>query len=496
MSTTASAKAQAILKLRNLGYQMIDESVYETTNTRALIKCNQHNETWESTIGEAYRKAKYCSKCRYEDGDWEAIAENKGYTVLNVFEDNATFQCDKMHEPWTTKKHNIKFTDCKICTGKRITFGEIKSKIESRGFEILNPTEIANTKSRGIFKCPNNHEWETEVYNVYGDKSGCPHCSTTSGERRCGFILETIFQKPFIRTREIVDGNLELDLYNDELKIACEYNGIQHYIEDPNFFHRHGGFEEQQDRDARKIDFCLDNGIKLIVVPYTIKSFRENVDYIIANLEEYEVREIDWSAKEIEFNSSTENRISFDRMNSDIQEIAAAKNGTYVRSISEGRLYYVFRCSEGHEFKLQPSDAKRGRWCWDCSGRKPLSTESISDKLASVNIELLDTYEKTGKPLQIRCTVCDSEYESAWDNLKQREIKNGMCRECMAAHKKLDKMKDKLSQLGLSFNDKLYVDAKTNYKWVCKEGHDNIGNWNSIKARKNGCKECKLCKKC
>lgn len=474
-------------KLAELGYELVDESVYETTNTRALIRCIKHEVTWESTIGEAYRKAKYCNMCRSEDGTWQEIAAKKGYTILDESVENVTFQCPNGHE-WTTKSDNIRFTQCKICSGQKIPIEEIIEKIISRGFELLNIDEVTSTRCVGSYRCPKGHEWSCYVHNVYSEKSGCPHCSTTSGERKCGFILENIFNKPFNKTRDVVDGGLELDMYNEELRIACEYNGIQHYKEDVKFFHKYGGFEEQKERDAKKAEFCSANGINLIVVPYTIKSFRDTVEFIMAHLN-VEV-DIDWRAKEIEFNSSDHNKISFTAMNSEIQDMAEAKDGTYLRSVSEGRLFYVFRCSEGHEFKLQPSDAKRGRWCWDCSGRKPLSTESVADKLASVNIELVGQFINSGSMMDIKCSNCESKYSAAWDNLKQREIKNGCCRNCLSSNKKLDKMSERLESLRLRFNEKLYFDAKTTYKWICPNGHEHVGNWNAIKLRKVGCKEC------
>ncbi len=48
---------------------MVDDSLYLNTNTRMLIKCEIHDITWESTVGEAYRKVKYCCECRKLDGD-------------------------------------------------------------------------------------------------------------------------------------------------------------------------------------------------------------------------------------------------------------------------------------------------------------------------------------------------------------------------------------------------------------------------------------------
>jgi len=64
---------------------------------------------------------------------------------------------------------------------------------------------------------------------------------------------------------------MELDGYNQDLKIAIEYNGKQHYVF-PNGFHKTiEEFEKQKERDLLKLDLCDKNGVYLITVPYTIE---------------------------------------------------------------------------------------------------------------------------------------------------------------------------------------------------------------------------------
>jgi len=78
----------------------------------------------------------------------------------------------------------------------------------------------------------------------------------SKGEIECRKTLESIFNKPFNKARpdflrNPVTGNfnLELDCFNPELKLAVEYNGIQHYKFTP-FFHRtHDAFLNQKYRD-------------------------------------------------------------------------------------------------------------------------------------------------------------------------------------------------------------------------------------------------------
>lgn len=99
----------------------------------------------------------------------------------------------------------------------------------------------------------------------------------SKGEQMCKSFVEFYFQKPFNKTRPdflknpVTGENLELDLYNDELKLAIEYNGAQHYQYN-SFMHKNSRdkFQNQQYRDLIKKDMCDKSSITLVVVPYTV----------------------------------------------------------------------------------------------------------------------------------------------------------------------------------------------------------------------------------
>jgi hypothetical protein len=99
----------------------------------------------------------------------------------------------------------------------------------------------------------------------------------SKGEKICREVVEKIFNKPFTKVRINIlknnktGKNLELDIYNEELKLAVEYNGRQHY-EYSKYFHRdYQAFIDQKYRDDLKRELCKKNNITLIEVPYTIK---------------------------------------------------------------------------------------------------------------------------------------------------------------------------------------------------------------------------------
>ena len=109
----------------------------------------------------------------------------------------------------------------------------------------------------------------------------------SKGEIECRKVLEKIFNKPFNKARPdflnnpVTGGNfnLELDCYNEELQIALEYNGIQHFKYVPYFHKNNEAFLNQKYRDDMKRRICKEQNIILIEVPYTVKL--ENIERFI-----------------------------------------------------------------------------------------------------------------------------------------------------------------------------------------------------------------------
>jgi hypothetical protein len=99
----------------------------------------------------------------------------------------------------------------------------------------------------------------------------------SKGERIMIETLEMIFPgKKFEKVRPtwlrnpVTNRCLELDGYNEELCIAAEYNGIQHYVY-PNFTRMsEEEFLAQRERDIVKEVCCKSKNICLIRIPYTV----------------------------------------------------------------------------------------------------------------------------------------------------------------------------------------------------------------------------------
>lgn len=111
----------------------------------------------------------------------------------------------------------------------------------------------------------------------------------SKGEIECKRILEKIFNKPFNKIRPnflnnpVTGGefNLEIDCYNNDLRLGIEYSGRQHYEYIPFFHKNKEAFYNQKYRDELKRRICKDNNINLIEVPYTVKV--EHIENYLVN---------------------------------------------------------------------------------------------------------------------------------------------------------------------------------------------------------------------
>lgn len=99
---------------------------------------------------------------------------------------------------------------------------------------------------------------------------------TSRGENECRRVIEKLLGRSFPKCRpdflrnNVTYSNLELDCFNAELGIAVEYNGEQHYKYTPYFHSTKDAFYNIKYRDDMKRRLCEQNGIRLIVVPYTV----------------------------------------------------------------------------------------------------------------------------------------------------------------------------------------------------------------------------------
>lgn len=139
------------------------------------------------------------------------------------------------------------------------------------------PTQNAD-KTKSLFSLESFVPKSKSFFFEAPEKSDPSRERKFKSEELCRDIFEEHFEQKFEKTRPEWLRNpetgrkLELDGYCEKLKIAFEYNGEQHYVF-PNAFHKtEKEFKKQVFRDRVKKKLCKKNGVKLISIPYTVKT--------------------------------------------------------------------------------------------------------------------------------------------------------------------------------------------------------------------------------
>jgi hypothetical protein len=160
------------------------------------------------------------------------------------------------------------------------TFTQRVKWIKKYLFEILTILSVIFILVLAIFRIGKTGTWNTDYYFPSPALPIMPNGEPrkdSQGEIRTRAFLERYFKQPFPKSRpdfmvNPVTGsrhNLELDCYNDQLRLAVEYNGAQHYKYIPYFHKNKEAFYNQKYRDELKRLRCKELGIVLIDIPYT-----------------------------------------------------------------------------------------------------------------------------------------------------------------------------------------------------------------------------------
>ena len=172
--------------------------------------------------------------------------------------------------------HLYRDTKCPNCQQKHRKRTEqtyIEELKENNPYIELIPGTYINTKNDATFKCLEcGYTWSTNAGHVLWDKTGCPICSKSKGEKEIAKILTNKNIK-FIPQYELSVNftnrrTIYVDFYLPDYNLFIEYNGEQHYISVKAF----GGeltLNDQKLRDEQLRTYCEVNDIYLLEIPYT-----------------------------------------------------------------------------------------------------------------------------------------------------------------------------------------------------------------------------------
>jgi very-short-patch-repair endonuclease len=156
------------------------------------------------------------------------------------------------------KKPTLSFiNECNKTHGDLYDYSKVEYKTNKVKVEI-----ICNTHG-SFFQTPKNH--------CIG-KQGCNKCKYSIGEKAIDRILNAL-NIQFIPQYKFPNqwnniSRCRYDFWLPTFNTIIEYHGIQHYIRN-SFFHKSDtDFINQVERDKMKKEYCIENNINLIEIPY------------------------------------------------------------------------------------------------------------------------------------------------------------------------------------------------------------------------------------
>ena len=278
-------------------------------NNKTPVKhyCTTHSVFWDIAPGNALQ-GKGCSFCCKERISM-ALKKSEEEYILELAIRNPTVKlCGEYIDTDTLTEHycevhqtifNIRPSHalrgcgCKKCHNDRLPQRQPKPETQYINElvkihpHIILVGKYVNSITPTLHECLIHHfKWKPTPGNLLTGK-GCPKCNESQGEKQITLWLQRYYivnipQKRFVDCRDIY--TLPFDFYIPELNICIEYQGEQHYrpvnfggISDEEAYNN---FLKTQYHDEIKRNYCVDNNIKLVCVPYW-----EDVDeYLNKNL--------------------------------------------------------------------------------------------------------------------------------------------------------------------------------------------------------------------
>lgn len=326
-----------------------------------------------------YGKCPICSgKAKLSFGEIKNIIESKnGFLISENFQrgkDYIKIKCEKNHT-WDTQVFNIKHGKwCPHCA--RITplnIITLRELAEKRGGKCLS-INYTNANGYYLWQCSEGHQWEAKYGNIYTG-NWCKQCKGSTGERICRLFFEQIFKCEFPSVfpkwlKNKSGRSLQLDGFNENLKIAFEHQGEQHNVKTTLYYKNDETFNKRKEYDEIKRVICKRQGITLIEVPEINNKLK--------------VKDIKNFLKEEFIKNNIKLPTDFDTLNINIddayntpqwksklkkqKDIARSKGGECLSNYYEGnnvKLEYI--CKDNHKWMASPQKISLGRWCPKCA---------------------------------------------------------------------------------------------------------------------------------
>ncbi len=280
------SKKLTLLDCQNIAEERGGKCLSEEYNNNSdkMRWCCKEGHIWETSFGNIKNRKTWCRQCitnktKTTIEECHLFAQNKGGVCLSEKYNNShtkmIWKCSEGHI-WDAIFDSIKNRKswCPTCGRGTLTIEECQLFAKNKNGECLSDKYIFN-KTKMIWKCSKDHIWNASFHDIKIHKTWCPYCSKSRSEKLTRSIFEELtglffpsIRPDFLKNPE-TNCNLELDGYCNDLKLAFEYQGQQHYEFVEHFHKTSEDFVNRQKLDRLKLKLCKDREISVILIPYT-----------------------------------------------------------------------------------------------------------------------------------------------------------------------------------------------------------------------------------
>lgn len=402
---------------------------------RLQFECERRHR-WYATAGNIKSKRTWCYVCRRAHRSWSKtqmaeFARSRGGVLLSQHGSDpiqhlhrVRFRCQAGHE-WEPLAGQVmrEHTWCRQCfnAARRKAPDDLHAVARSRGGVLLG--EGRNRNKPATWRCDKGHTFRAAPHNVLKG-NWCPDCSASRSERIVRTHFEQIFGKPFPRMkpkwlRNDTGRLLELDGYCDELQLAFEHQGAQHYCGVGKF--RSVNVDGIRRRDAIKRRLCRGRGITLIEVPELVRHtpLSQLTQVIISACRKAGVK-LPRGAHAVCVNvAQVYATTQDDEVLAELHRLADSRGGTcFADKYLGAGTRLPCACAYGHEWMARPADVRQGSWCKRCASKaanesKRLTIEMMRQVARERGGECLSReYVDARRKLRWRCGKCKHEWDA------------------------------------------------------------------------------------
>lgn len=357
---------------------------YVNRYTKLEWQCAK-GHVWWSTPTHVKSSGSWCPYCartvRLTIGQMRDLAiEREGECLSTEYINQNTklkWRCKKGHI-WFARPSCIGYshTWCPECGGKKKgTIEQMVAIASSRNGRCLSKV-YRNKDTKLEWQCSEGHRWWARPHDI---KHGnwCGECVRGLGERISRVYFELIFGRKFPNLKPQWLRNqrgylMQLDGYCEELNLAFEYQGHQHYLS--SHFHRSvDEFEMRKSDDELKKKLCRQKGVSLIEIPYTIES--ENIyEFVVKKCRRAHIPIPTHQRKalnDIEIYSPAGKMY-------EMGTVATKRGGQFLSKEYLGsHEKHTWVCNRGHQWQARPYSVKAGHWCPNCAGLAKLTISEM-----------------------------------------------------------------------------------------------------------------------